>query len=214
MALRIVGAGLGRTGTNSLKVALETLLGGRCYHMYEAAQRDADTPVWERAVRGEPVDWPGFLHDFTASVDWPACSFWREIRAANPGALVLLSSRDSPEEWWESMRRTIIPRLHLEDGEDPATARRRAMMRKLMSERFSPRWTQREAAIEAYEGHGAEVRARVPATELIDWRPRDGWGPICSALGVPVPDEPFPHVNSAAEFQAREPVERDQPRRP
>ena len=202
MALQVVGAGLGRTGTNSLKLALEQLLGGRCYHMYEAAKRDADTPVWAAAVRGEPVDWGAFLEGFVASVDWPACSFWRELHAANPDAPVLLSTRASAQEWWQSMERTIVPRLHLPAEGEPDTARRREMMHALMRMRFTPAWTEREPAIEAYERHAEEVRRTVAPEQLIDWRPSDGWDPICSALGVAVPREPFPHVNTEAEFRA------------
>src|SRR5438309_5184239 len=149
MTLRVVGAGLGRTGTNSLKVALEELLGGPCYHMYEAAKRDADTPVWTSAVRGEAIDWEGLLSGYVASVDWPACAFWRELREANPDALVLLSTRDSSEEWWRSMAETIIPRIDQPAAADePETARRRAMVRELLATRFSPRWRERDAAIE------------------------------------------------------------------
>jgi hypothetical protein len=203
MTLRVVGAGLGRTGTNSLKLALEKLLGGRCYHMYEAAERDEDTPVWAAAVSGEAVDWGEFLKEFVATVDWPACSFWQEIYTDSPDALVLLSTRESAEQWWGSMERTIVPRLHQEAPDEPGTARRREMMRALMRARFSPRWTERTPAIEAYERHAETVRRTVASDRLIDWRTGDGWDPICSALGVAVPDEPFPHVNTGAEFVSR-----------
>jgi hypothetical protein len=200
MTLRIVGAGLGRTGTNSLKVALEVLLHGRCYHMYEAAKRDADTAVWAEAVRGEQIDWDVFLREFVATVDWPACAFWAELQLANPGAFVLLSTRESPEAWWGSMERTIIPRLRHIPVDDPETTRRRQMMGELMCARFTPNWTERDPAIAAYKRHNDEVRRRVASDRLIDWEPRDGWEPICSALEVPVPAEPFPHVNTTAEF--------------
>jgi len=204
MALKVVGAGLGRTGTNSLKLALEKLLDGPCYHMYEAARRDPDTPVWERAVRGEAVEWTTFLEDYVASVDWPACAFWEQIQAANPQSFVLLSTRESAHAWWESMQHTIIPRLHQAAVDEPETTRRREMMKALMRERFTADWTEREPAIAAYDRHGAQVRRTVARERLIDWRTGDGWEPICAALALPVPDEPFPHVNTAAEFRSRE----------
>jgi hypothetical protein len=200
-SLRVVGAGLGRTGTNSLKLALEELLGGRCYHMYEAQQRDQDTPVWSAAVRGESVDWNLFLDGYVAAVDWPACAFWRELTAANPDALVLLSTRESPERWWRSYSETILGRVQ-EPGE-PDVERRRTMIRALLGERFTPGWGEHDAAIAAYERHNEQVRRDVPAERLIDWRTGDGWEPICAALGVAVPDRPFPHVNTGAEFRAR-----------
>jgi hypothetical protein len=202
MSLRIVGAGLGRTATNSLKVALERLLGGRCYHMYEAAQRDGDTPLWSAAAVGEPVAWEALLGEYVATVDWPACAFWQELHEGNPGSHVLLSTRESSQAWWQSFAKTIVPRLD-ETAEDPETARRREMIRTLLAHRFTPAWRERDAAIEAYERHNEQVRRAVPADRLIDWRPGDGWAPICAALELPVPDEPFPHVNTAAEFRAR-----------
>ena len=93
--------GLGRTGTASLKQALESLLGGPCYHMFEVFQRPQDTHVWHAAVRGEQVDWAALLGSYSAAVDWPACTFWRELSASNPEALILLSTRDLPEKWWQ-----------------------------------------------------------------------------------------------------------------
>jgi hypothetical protein len=204
MALRVVGAGLGRTGTNSLKVALEQLLGGPCYHMFELSRREQDTPVWRAAVHGEPVDWEAFMSDYLAAVDWPASAFWRELGAANPQALVLLSTRDSAQTWWESMQRTIVPTLSGAVAPDePATARRRAMVVEMMNQRFTPGWRDPEQAIAAYERHNEEVRRAVPAGRLVEWQPSDGWQPICAALDLPVPQEPFPRENTSADFRSR-----------
>jgi hypothetical protein len=204
MALRVVGAGLGRTGTNSLKLALERILGGRCYHMFELIQRELQTPVWHAAVRGEHVDWDALLREYVATVDWPAAAFWREIWAMNPDALVLLSRRDTPATWWRSMERTIIQSVAGTLAPDSdATARRRAMIVEMLSERFTTGWRERDCAIAAYERHNAEVRRSVPPAQLLEWQPSDGWEPICGALGLPVPDEPFPRENTTADFRAR-----------
>lgn len=203
MAIRVVGAGLGRTGTNSLKLALEELLGGPCYHMFELMQRPQDGPAWESAVRDEPVDWKGLLCDYVATVDWPACAFWREIHAANPDSVVLLSTRDSPEAWWASMERTIVPALGQPlPADDPERARGRAMVLEMMRTRFTPDWHDRAAAIAAYERHNEDVRRGVHAGRLIDWRAGDGWEPICAALDLPVPPTPFPHENKTADFRS------------
>ena len=205
MALRVVGAGLGRTGTNSLKLALEQLLGGRCYHMLEAFDRPDDTGVWHAAARDEPVDWTAFMADFTASVDWPACSFWRELADANRDAVVLLSTRESAERWWESVSQTIW--LSVSEPippDEPERLARRAMIIDLLERRFDPNWRDGDAAMRAYERHNSEVRTSVSAERLVDWRTGDGWGPICAALELPVPDEPFPHANTQAEFRAEQ----------
>lgn len=199
MGLRVIGAGVGRTGTESLRQALEQLLGGRCYHMFEiiAGRRD-HVPVWLDAARGEYPAWDEFLADYVAAVDWPAASFWPELLAANPDALVLLSVRDV-DAWWASARATIFsPRLEEQKGrvgfppEWPDA---------VLESRFDPRWREEGAAKEAYLRHNDAVRSAVPAGQLLEWAPGDGWEPICDALGVAVPDGPFPHANTSADFQ-------------
>jgi hypothetical protein len=205
MALQVVGAGLGRTGTASLKEALELLLDGRCYHMLEVFERRQDIPVWHSAVRGDPVDWGALLEGYAASVDWPASAFWRELSAANPEAIVLLSTRDSPEQWWASMERTIVPTVKGRvPADDPALARQREMVTDLLDRRFTPDWDTPAVAMAAYERHNEDVRRLADPRRLIEWRPGDGWVPICAALAMAVPDEAFPHENTTADFRARQ----------
>jgi hypothetical protein len=203
--LRVVGAGLGRTGTNSLKLALERLTGGRCYHMTELFERPDDLPVWDAAVHGNPPDWRTFPAGVSATVDWPACAFWGGLADAHPDAIVLLSVRDSAEQWWRSFAATIHDQLSRPVPADrPDWAARRKVTLAMMERTFTPGWREREGAIAGYEAHNAAVRAAVAPGRLVEWRPGDGWEPLCTALGVPVPDEPFPHVNSTEEFRAEQ----------
>ena len=197
MGLQIVGAGVGRTGTHSLKVALEQLLGGTCHHMMEMFERPDQIAAFTAAFDGEPTDWSAVLSDFTAMVDFPGSLFWREIAAANPDAPVLLSSRDAPG-WYRSASNTIFLAF---DRMPPELAPWMAAVRRGLHDRFSDDFTNEDAMIAAYEAHNAAVRAEVPADRLIDWTPGDGWGPICAALDLPVPAEPFPLTNTTAEFR-------------
>ena len=199
MTLRVVGAGLGRTGTHSLKLALEQLLGGPCYHMLEVFQHPEHVPLWHGAANGDMPDWDSLFAGYVATVDWPAASFWPELGAAYPDAPVLLSVRDSSEEWWRSADRTIfeVSRRPVV-GPDPW----REMWDDLSRNRFTDRLDDRDAAVAAYERHNAAVRKAVPRDLLVEWRPADGWDPLCRALGVPVPDDPFPVTNTTAEFRA------------
>jgi hypothetical protein len=201
MGLQVVGAGLGRTGTHSLQLALQQLLGGRCYHMIEVFGRPDDIEVWHRAVNGDQPDWTAFLADYVATVDWPACSFWREISAANPDAVVLLSSRDT-DGWWKSAINTIFAVGDRPPTGDPQFDAQRAMAHDMFVNTFTPNWQDETEAKRAYEAHNADVRASVPAGRLIDYQPGDGWEPICDKLGLPIPTEPFPHVNTTEEFRA------------
>ena len=195
--LRVVGAGVGRTGTLSLKLALERLLGGPCYHMAEVFGHPEHVAVWHAAARGEKVDWNALMSGYVAAVDWPAGAFWPELSEAYPDALILHSTRDA-EGWWKSASNTIFPTMETMRGTDWF-----AMIEALMTERFVFDITNREACIAAFERHNADVQARAPKDRLLEWHPGDGWKPICDALGLPIPDEPFPHVNSSEEFAFR-----------
>jgi hypothetical protein len=205
MTLRVVGAGLGRTGTASLKTALELLLDGPCYHMFEVMEQPGHGEFWRAAIDGQPVDMSHLMSGYRASVDWPACAFWHELAAINPDAVILLSTRDSPEQWWASMERTIIPTAKAEVPADKPNLRtHRAMVRDLLTRRFTERWESADAAMSAYELHNADVRRTASSSRLLEWRPGEGWEPLCAALQVPVPSVPFPHENSTAAFRDRQ----------
>jgi hypothetical protein len=202
MGLQVVGAGLGRTGTHSLQLALQQLLDGRCYHMVEVFGRPDHIAEWHRAADGEMPDWDTLLADYNATVDWPASAFYRELADAYPDSIVLLSSRDT-EGWWKSADNTIFNVTRRESlPEDPTLLAQVKMIDALFGQRFTPKWTEKADACRAYEAHNAEVRATIPADRLIDYRTGDGWKPICEKLGLPIPAEPFPHVNTTDEFRA------------
>lgn len=198
MALKVVGAGVGRTGTHSLKVALERLVGGRCHHMVEVFPSEEQKVGWSRAVRGEAVDWSALLGDFSAIVDWPGASFWRELSDANPDALVLLSVRPA-EDWYRSASNTIFVGISqvVADGDPWMSA-----LVQLFADRFSDRLDDPEAMMAAFERHNDEVRSTIPPERLLEWTAGDGWEPICERLGVAVPDEPFPVTNTTEDFRA------------
>jgi hypothetical protein len=188
-----------------LKIALEQLLGGPCYHMIEVFGHPEDVDVWRRAAEGEAVDWSAFPEGYVASVDWPGGAFWREMSAANPDALILLSTRSSAEAWWKSANDTIFQAIPAA-SEFPEWGR---MIEALFTNRFTSKIDDKASAIEAYERHNADVRASADPARLLEWSPGDGWEPICTALEVPVPDEPFPHVNTTEEFRAMANVRSD-----
>lgn len=202
MALRVVGSGLGRTGTKSLKEALELLLGTPCYHMTECFSR-ADHPAqWTAAIRGEDVVWDSLLDGFAAAVDWPSAACWKELAAAYPDALVLHSERPA-DEWFRSADRTILEGFKNPRDQWPAPGEDDwwDMAIAMLEERFTPDFLDPEAAMAAVEAWNADVRATAPADRLLIWKTGDGWEPICDALGLPVPEEPFPHVNTTEQFR-------------
>jgi hypothetical protein len=196
MALRVIGAGLGRTGTFSLKLALEKLLDGPCYHMAEVFEHPEHVPMWHDAALAKPVDWEKLFEGYVAAVDWPVGSYWKEVSAVYPDALILLSTRDA-EKWWSSASETIFQSIpHIGD---PAWL---DMVTAMMSNRFTGDLQDKEACIAAYHRHNEDARKTAPA-RFLEWQANDGWEPICKALGLPIPEEPFPHANTKEEFQAR-----------
>lgn len=194
MQLQVVGAGLPRTGTSSLALALEQLLGGRVLNMSAIPGHPFNLGSgWDQALRGEPPAWDQVFADYVAAVDWPASLFWRQLSAAYPDALVLLSVRDSAETWWQSMAATVLPVARLALAPDWNDGR--GLLE--LFERFtgSEQWDDPAALQAAYERHNAAVRQTVPPERLLEWRATDGWAPLCRALGVPVPERSFPWLN-------------------
>lgn len=197
MEIAVVGAGVGRTGTHSLKLALEQLLGAPCHHMLEILGDPAQVPAWTGAIEGGPIDWETMLARYRAIVDWPGCSFWPELSQAYPDALVLLSVRD-PEAWYRSASNTIFLSFDLVP---PELAPWMEAVRRLLRDRFSDHVDDPTAMMDAYQRHNDAVRAAIPSARLLEWNLGDGWEPICERLGVAVPTEPFPVTNSTEEFR-------------
>ena len=212
--MRVIGAGFGRTGTTSLKAALETLGLAPCYHMIEVFAHPRHAEVWRSAWRGEPVNWDAILGPYEAAVDWPACTFCEELTERYPEAKVLLSVRD-PDRWYESTRTTIYKLSRVIAASRTARvafglvslltfggfARTGAGEEIIWNGTFDGRFEDKPHAIEVLERHNEEVKRRVPPERLLVYEVKEGWGPLCEFLGVPEPDEPFPHLNDAAEMQ-------------
>ena len=201
MVLQLIGAGLPRTGTSSLREALRHLLGAPVHHMSEVFAHPEQASTWVRALQGEPPDWEQFLGGYAAGVDVPFSGCWRDLAAAYPHAPVLLSHRGDPQVWLRSMQATVLPRtreMQAADDRDPVVP----LFRVLFDHAFED-LDDEDALVAGYERRLREVRAEVPAHRLVEWRPEDGWEPLCEALRRPVPDLPFPHENSTADHVAR-----------
>lgn len=216
--MKVIGAGFGRTGTASLKSALDTLGLGHCYHMTEVFAHPGHADFWRAAWRGEPVDWDAVLGGYEATVDWPGCTFYAELMERYPNAKVLLSVRD-PERWYESTRSTIYQLGRISTG-SPFSRLSFALITFFvfggfktgqgpMAEQiiwrgtFDGNFEESRHAIEVFSWHNDEVRRRVPREQLLVYEVKEGWGPLCEFFGVQEPNEPFPHLNDAAEMRRR-----------
>jgi len=197
MALKVIGTGLGRTGTLSLKVALEQLGFGPCHHMVEVFMHPETTPLWVAAGAGNP-DWEAIFAGYRAVVDYPGCRFWRELMDYYPDAKLVHSTRD-PARWFESTQATIF------GPGSPAAAPPEPMrpFLEVVTGEFAGRMHDRDFMIEYFERHTEAVLAAAPKGRLLVFEAAQGWEPLCAFLGVPVPDRPFPRENARADFQAR-----------
>ena len=232
--MHVIGVGFGRTGTASLKEALERLGIGPCYHMQDVLRDPSRARAWltaaEQVAAGGRPDWEGIFAGYSSTVDWPGSSFWRELVAAYPSAKAILTVRD-PQRWYDSMESTILRtwRARRERAAGPGAPLRQpaappsrsaappsqappshqrdfaAMTDEVVARRvFAGRADEREYAIATYGRHVAEVRATVPAERLLVFEVAQGWAPLCAFLEVPEPDEPFPRVNDKGAFNERQ----------
>ncbi len=201
MSIRIIGAGLGRTGTTSLKGAFEQLGFGPAYHMFEVIERPEHSLAWYRTSRGGPVEWELF-NGFQSILDWPAVAYWRTLVDHYPEAKVVLSVRD-PESWYRSVNETIYRRITMPLPADvPESQRRHREMttKTVLQDTFGGRFEDKAHAIAVFERHNQAVRDAVDPARLLVFDVKQGWEPLCRFLGTPVPNEPFPRLNDTASF--------------
>ncbi len=208
MSLELIGAGFGRTGTLSIKFALERLGFGPCHHMYEIRQRPETLVQWQNAMRGAAIDWKAVFDGYRSQLDWPGSAYWRALVEVFPEARVILSVRDA-DEWYTSIASTILPSITYEmrrSEHDLSRAMSEMIYRTVAEGIFSGRLDDRTHAIRIFNAHTEAVRAAIPAERLLVFDVKEGWAPLCDFLGCDVPDEPFPRANSTEEFLQRKPA--------
>jgi len=202
MTMHVIGAGVGRTGTYSLKLAINRLGLGPCHHMEAVLlNMPAQVPLWSDAVEDRP-DWHAIYDGFDSAVDWPTACFFRELSKTYPEAKFVLTLRD-PDKWADSFAATIYKLLAGRDDAPPDKKAWLDMASRVIARTGFPPGLGQEALREAFVAHNEAVKATLPADRLLVYEVKDGWAPLCEFLDVPVPDEPFPRTNHRAEFWDR-----------
>ncbi len=194
MPIKVIGAGFGRTGTDSMREALIILGFGSCHHMMEVMGNEEQKQLWRALAQGAAPDWNRLLAGYASCVDWPSAYYWRELADFYPQARVILTYR-STESWWESFEKTIL--VGIENSTDPESLGLALIARQV----FGGRAHDRAHAIAVYEANVEAVRRSVAPERLLVHNLGDGWAPLCAHLGVPVPSQPYPSRNSASDFR-------------
>lgn len=216
MVLQVIGAGWSRTGTFSLRLALNQLGLGPCYHMQDVFEHPEHIPLWRQAAAGRLANWESLFADYVSVADSPPCLFWRELVAAYPAANVVLTVRDA-DDWYDSMRSTVYEVLsdpERASGGDASAREALQLARELVLDGFfKGEFGDRRAAIARFDEHNAAVRnaavrnaavqAAVPRERLLVYRVSEGWEPLCAFLGKAVPAAPFPKTNAREQFRRR-----------
>ncbi len=210
--LKVIGAGFGRTGTFSLKAALEELGFAPCYHMVEVFQHPEHVKYWKAATQGESIDWDQIFVNYQATVDWPSCTFYAELMSRYPDAKVVLTVRD-PDRWYESCKNTLymtakkvqrlannpLRRLSMQIFA-PRFVKLALQVLSLWNNNFYDRFEDKDYTIATYNRHIEEVKRNVSPERLLVYEVKEGWEPLCVFLGVEVPEKPFPHLNESGNF--------------
>jgi Sulfotransferase domain len=195
MAIKVIGPGFGRTGTDSMREALTILGFGPCHHMKEVTGNEDQKRLWRALAQGAVPDWNELFADYSSCVDWPSAHYWRELIEFYSDARVVLTTR-SPESWWASFEQTIL--VGVNRSVDPESLGLALVAKQV----FGGRPGDRAHAIALYEANERAVRETVPPERLLAHSLGDGWEPLCAHLNVPVPDQPYPSRNSSGDFRA------------
>jgi len=202
MTINVIGAGVGRTGTYSLKLALNQLGLGPCHHMEEVIfNMPVQVPLWAAAVKGRP-DWEAIYKGYLSAVDWPTAGFFRELHAAYPSAKFILTTR-SPESWVASFSETIYKLLAGRQHAPKEMHEWLEMGVGVIAKTGFPDGLDLAGLTKAFNAHNDAVKATIPARQLLVYEVREGWAPLCGFLGVAAPAEAFPRTNDRGEFWDR-----------
>lgn len=214
MPIKVIGLGMGRTGTSSLKLALEQLGYGPCYHMEELIKNPADVRFWHELDKHGDTDWASLFSNYQSAVDFPAIGYYKDILRVYPDAKIILTMRDE-QSWYNSAIKTI---LNAEPGfldklkmsiKLPFSPHMRNLIqvfklsKKFWLKNVGTQYKDEAVAIDFYRQWNEKIRQEFPAANLLVYNVKEGWPPLCQYLEVPVPDTPFPKTNSRQDFEAK-----------
>ena len=215
MSIKVIGTGMGRTGTHSLKIALEQLGFNKCYHMMELFNAPEGITYFEDAEAGKPVDWDKLFTGYLSAVDYPIARYYKQLMTKYPDAKLIHTVRD-PESWYASCLQTIfwaskpslgrILNMMVKMPFSPILRKRLPILKyngKMISKEFGDDLLNKDEVIKRFKARTEEVLKTVPKEKLLVYNVKEGWEPLCQFLGVAVPTTAFPLTNTGEEFKQR-----------
>ena len=201
MPLKVIGAGFGRTGTQSLKIALERLNFGPCYHLFELLRNPKHYQLWENIVFYHNLDFSEIFKNFKSAVDWPASAYWKELYHLDNSTKVILTVRD-PRKWYQSMRNTIYKNYlnYLSTDDDRFKKIGDITLKPIFETIFQGAFEDKIKAIHIFNEHIANVKEQIPEKNLLIYTIGSGWDPLCKFLETAIPADNYPNVNTTEEF--------------
>lgn len=213
MSLKIIGTGVGRTGTHSLKLALEQLGFNKCYHMEELFRHPEQLIYFEKAEKGESVDWDELFKGYASAVDYPVARYYKQLITAYPQAKIIHTTRDA-EAWYNSAIETIFWATKPSFGRIfkmmirmpfSSNVRKRLPVLKYDGEMidtiFGKNLKDKQEIIRRFNAINEETLNFIPKDRSLVYEVKTGWEPLCNFLNVPIPDTPFPRSNTRDDFR-------------
>jgi len=213
MAIKIIGAGFPRTGTMTLKTALEILGFNKTYHYKDLIADSKKLRFWLELENTGQTDFDALFKGFEATVDFPGYPYYKILLKKYPDAKVILTKRDF-EKWyestyktiWKSARKPIIDRLKLFIRKLFNKNLRaifkciKFMRRVYLKDQFNNNFSSKAHAKNIFFKHIEEVITYVPKKQLLVYDVSEGWEPLCHFLEIPIPNQAFPHLNKKEHF--------------
>jgi len=206
MALKVIGTGLPRTGTASLKGALQLLGYQQTYHMDNLLNNPSQVHYWVELFDTGSTDYDALFEGFAASTDFPGFFAYKALLKQYPDSKFILTTRD-PDIWYESIKNTVYQAVTAFFQKDtPTDSMRRVegvfqlLDRYLFGQFFKGTFLDKEKTLSLVNAYLDEINAIIPADKMLIYEISEGWQPLCDFLELRVPEIEFPYKNKREDF--------------
>ncbi|GAA49897.1 hypothetical protein CSKR_100908 [Clonorchis sinensis] len=209
---KVFVVGVDKTGTSFVKTLLQTLCLQPCLHSSDlSASRTGILSEWvaladesDKLARQKKLG--KLLENYRFAAGFPVVAYLDDLLEMYPSAKFILTVREA-EPWLATIRSTSLPRAYKNSDRRLVDStlyvvgfkRLEQLNRRMFKRLFGPNVDLQDdnQVIQAYIRWNDYVRSVVPENQLLVYRVKDRWEPLCQFLGVPVPDKPFPNTQGS-----------------